>query len=1049
MNAIIDWFARNTVAANLLMLVIVIAGALSLPQTRKETIPTVSLDMITINVFYPGASAEEVERGVCVRLEEAVHDLEGIKKMTSSATEGVCMVLLEMTINYDISRLLDDVKSRVDNLTTLPKEAETPSIREIAIKNRALSVAVSGATDEASLKRLGQRIRDQLADLPSVTQVELSGVRDYEISIEVSEAALQQYGLSLDEIANAIRQRSLSLPAGSLKTTSGERLLRIKGQLYNGEQFGQLVIRSHADGSRLLLGDVAEVRDGFEEDAKRSFFNGQNSVLLQVYRVGNQSILQISKEVHDFVEQTTLPEGMTLTIWRDSSEYFKGRMNLLLRNAVTGLTLVFFILVLFLRFRLAFWVSLGIPISFMGAFMFLPGLDASINMISMFAFILVLGIVVDDAIVVGEHIHIRQKELGDNLQGAIQGAQEVAKPVIFAVLTSVVAFMPMLTLPGANGKLWGIIPTIVILTLLFSLLESLIILPAHLGKMKMQQPPPKQGGGIGAMLARLQRRFSQGLEGLIRRFYQPLLEAALKWRYLTVAIFISGLMLIGSVVAGGYLKLVFFPAIEGNYAIASLTLPQGSTLEQTETALNRIEKAALTLQTELRDPNGNQTIVHILTSLGEQPMTERSARMDQRGTHLGEVALELSPSENRKLSTEEIGKRWRTLAGKIADASKLNFSASMRHSGKAVDVELSGPDLTILKQLSQQVRLKLTHYPGVEEIEDSFKTGKQEIQLQLRPGAEQLGLTLQDLARQVRQGFYGEEVQRIQRGRDEVRVMLRYPLEQRRSISDLEAMQIRLKDGRELPFVVVASAQLRQGPQEIQRRDRRRIVNVTADVDSETGDSSAILKELKESVLPELLQNHPEVRFSLEGQAREQRETMATLGRGFLLALLAIYALMAIPFRSYAQPLIIMSAIPFGLVGAVVGHLLLGKALSVLSLTGMVAVAGVVVNDNLVLVDHINRARERGEELFAAVRNAGVARFRPIILTSLTTFAGLTPLMLERSVQAQFLIPMAISLAFGVLFATVISLLLVPASYYLIEDFKRLFAAKNLNDSAK
>jgi len=1042
-NAIIDWFARNTVAANLLMLVIVVAGAMSLPQTRKETIPTVSLDMVTINVFYPGASAEEVERSVCVRLEEAVHDLEGIKKLTSSATEGVCMVLVEVALNYGTRRMLDDVKARIDALTTLPKETETPNIREIAIKNRALSVAVSGPTDEASLKRLGQRIRDQLADLPSVTQVELSGVRDYEISIEVSESALQQYNLSLDEIANAIRQRSLDLPAGTLKTSTGERLLRVKGQLYSGEQFGQLVLRSHADGSQLLLRDVAEIRDGFEEEVKHSRFNGQDGVLLQVYRVGNQSILEISQQVHDFVANTPLPEGMQLTVWRDSSEYFKGRMNLLLRNAITGLVLVFLILVLFLRFRLAFWVSLGIPISFMGAFMFLPGLDASINMISMFAFILVLGIVVDDAIIVGEHIHIRQQQLGNNLEGAIKGAQEVAKPVIFAVLTSVVAFMPMLTLPGANGKLWGIIPTVVILTLLFSLLESLLILPAHLGRMKMQQPPPKTGGGIGAMLTRLQRRFSRGLERFIERFYRPLLETALNWRYLTVAIFISGLMLIGSVVAGGYLKLVFFPAIEGNYAIASLTLPQGSAVEQTEKALDRIEAAALKLQQQLRAESGQEVIDHILTTVGEQPMTERSARMDQRGNHLGEVALELAPSENRSLSTEEIGKRWRSLVGEIAGVSKLNFSASMRHAGKAVDVELSGSDLEELKQLSQQVRLKLEQYPGVQEIEDSFKTGKQEIQLQLRPGAEQLGLTLQDLARQVRQGFHGEEVQRIQRGRDEVRVMLRYPLAQRRSLSDLQAMQIRLKNGRELPFVVVASAQLRQGPEEIQRRDRRRIVNITADVDKDKGDSSAILKQLKEEVLPALLKNHPQVRFSLEGQAREQRETMATLGRGFLLALLAIYALMAIPFRSYAQPLIIMSAIPFGLVGAVVGHLLLGQSLSVLSLTGMVAVAGVVVNDNLVLVDYINRARERGVDLFTAVRDAGVARFRPIILTSLTTFAGLTPLMLERSVQAQFLIPMAISLAFGVLFATVISLLLVPASYYLMEDFKRVFSAKS------
>ncbi|HEY9051556.1 MAG TPA: efflux RND transporter permease subunit, partial [Gammaproteobacteria bacterium] len=1030
MNRMIAWFAENRVAANLMMLLIVVAGILSIPNTRKELIPNISLDMVNITVPYPGASPEEVERAICIRVEENIFDVEGIRKLTSRASEDACNVVAEIDNNYETRNVMDDIKSRIDTITSFPKNSEQPVIREISIKSTVASVVVSGNVDELTLKHYAEQVRDDLTSLPSITQVELVNARPYEISIELSEASLQQYDLSFDEVATTVRNASLDLPGGLLKTKSGEVLLRTMGQAYWGNEYEELIVRANSDGSRIALSDIANVVDGFQDAEFRGEFNGQPGILMTVFRVGDQNILHMADDIKNYIaeKQKTLPQVVALSIWEDRSEFFKSRMELLTRNAITGLTLVFIILVMFLRLSLAFWVSLGIPISFMGAFWLLPQFDGSINMISMFGFILVLGIVVDDAIVVGENIHAHHRRGEWGLSGAILGTQEVAKPVIFAVLTSVVAFMPILFLPGAEGRLWMVIPMVVIITLLFSLVECLFVLPAHLSRIHTEA---KQHHALG----RFQQAFSQRVEQFVYQVYRPFLAWALHWRYATVAVFMAAFMIFAAVVAAGWLHLLFFPKVEGDMANASISFAQGTPVEITEAAVDRMENAAIELQHELKQTTGVEQIINRVAVIGVQPMS----RTGNQGGHVAEVTLALAPAEVRTLDSAEIIRLWREKIGTINGVTQLNFQATLRDSGPGINIELTGADMNRLSDAADALKSRLNDYPGLYDIQDSHETGKQEVQLRLKPEAEHLGVNTQMLARQVRQAFYGEEIQRIQRGRDDVRVFVRYPEQQRKSLYFLESMFIRLPGGVEIPINQVADVSYGFGPSEIKRINRKRVIEVSAQVDESRAVPGQVMEDLSGDFLQRIHTLYPGVSWDKAGRQKDQDELIDSMVQGFFLALLGIYILMAIPFRSYVQPLMVMSAIPFGLIGAVLGHLLLGLDISLLSLSGMIAVAGVVVNDNLVLVDYINRNCHAGKPVAKAIRDAGVARFRPIILTSLTTFAGLTPLMLERSVQAQFLIPMAVSLAFGVLFATVVSLVLVPASYYILEDLRKSF----------
>lgn len=1027
MNKLIAWFAENQVAANLTMLLIVVAGMLSLQATRKELIPNISLDKVNVSIAFPGASPQEVEKTVCIRIEESIFDIEGIRKLTSRAAEGVCNVTASIDSGYKTRDIMDEVKSRIDTVSTFPEQAERAQIREISIKSSVASVVVSGNADEHTLKNIAETVRDELTEIKGITQVELINARAYELSIELSESSLHEFDLNFDEVADAVRASSLDLPAGHLKTQGGDVLLRTQAQAYTGEDYEQLTLRANQDGSSIKLTDVAEIVDGFEDIKFKGEFNGEPGLLITVYRVGEQNILQISDSIKNYIENKSpqLPAGVALNIWQDKSSYFKSRMYLLIRNALTGLLLVFCILVLFLRLRLAFWVSLGIPISFMGAFWLLPHVDGSINMISMFGFILVLGIVVDDAIVVGENIHKNHLKGNLGLKGAIEGAQEVSKPVIFAVLTSVVAFMPILFLPGAEGRLWMVIPQVVILTLLFSLAECLFVLPAHLSTIKTHERKDNR-------FSRFQTRFSNWLEKLIEHTYRPVLLKVLHWRYVTLSVFVGVFIIFVAVLSAGWIHLLFFPKVEGDIAIASISFSQGTAVDKTERAVEKIESAALQLKQQLKLRTGEDQIENIISTVGLQAMNYSG----KKGDHVGEVSLSLRASEDSQLERAEILRLWRDAVGNIPAATQLTFQSSLRDSGPEISIDLTGRDENDLFIAAKALKSQLQQYSGVYDIQDSYEAGKKEIRLHLKPQAEYLGINAKLLARQVRQAFYGEEVQRIQRGRDDVRVFIRYPKDQRQSVYFLETMFIHLNNGVDVPLSEVANIEYSSSPSEILRIDRKRIINVSARVDQSLAVPAQINESLNKDFLTNLNTNYAGVTWSKSGSQKDQEEMVSAMIRGFILALIGIYALMAIPFKSYSQPLMVMSAIPFGLIGAVLGHMLLGLDISLLSLSGMIAVAGVVVNDNLVLVDYINRQREAGVELTRAIRDAGAARFRPIVLTSLTTFAGLTPLMLERSVQAQFLIPMAVSLAFGVMFATVVSLLLVPASYYILEDVK-------------
>ncbi|MYD72082.1 MAG: efflux RND transporter permease subunit [Acidobacteria bacterium] len=1054
----IAWFARNPVAANLMMVFIITSGLIATTAVTEEVFPEVDLDRISIQVPYLGAAPEEVEEGVVLRIEEAIQGIDGIKQIVSTASEGSASVIVELELGADSRRVVDEVKNNVDAITTFPLETEEPIIRELLARNQVVDISIAGQMDIFALKGVGEEVRDELSALPSITQVDLVSAPPYEISIEVSEVALRRHGMTFDQVADAVRRSSLDLPGGSVRTDGGEILLRTIGQAYRGNEYEDLVLWTRPDGSRLRLGDVANVIDGFEETDQFARFDRAPTVMVSVFRTGDQSALDIAEDVTRYVEdkQAQLPTGVSMVIWQDQAEVLNDRLVLMLRNGATGFVLVFVVLALFLQFRLAFWVSLGIPISFLGAIALMPGFDVTVNVISLFAFILVLGIVVDDAIIVGENIFRHQENHGDGLRGSIEGAREIAKPVVFAVLTTVAAFMPLMFVPGMMGKIFRVIPLIVVPCLLFSLVESLGILPAHLSHVSKR----RRSGAWHSF----QQVFANGLKSFIRNVYQPLLETALKWRYVTAATGVGTLILTGGMVVGGWTNFQFFPSIEADFMAASVTMPQGTPADVTSQAVEKMEDGAARLRARLLQETGMDYFRHVSTSIGDQPMAARGPGplgpvQSVSASNLGEVTIELAPAETRSYTSEQLGGMWRDATGAIPEAVDLNFSMSLMTPGDDVDVQLAGPDVDRLRAAAEAVKGRLAEYTGVYEISDSFRAGKEEMQLGIRPAAETLGLTLQDLGRQVRQAFYGEEAQRIQRGRDDIRVMVRYPRDERRSLGDLENMRIRTPNGGEVPFSQVAQVEPGRGFASIKRVDRNRAVNVTASVDPAVTSANAVIADLDNRILPELLRDYPGVFYTFEGAQAEQVDAVSGLQRGFVLALLMIFALLAVPLRSYVQPLIIMGAIPFGLVGAIWGHMIMRLDVTMMSMFGLVALTGVVVNDSLVMVDFINRARavhadvgrrvrkaggaqpDRDEfdstGLKLAIREAGSNRFRPILLTSLTTFFGLAPLMLERSMQAAFLVPMAVSLAFGVLFATFITLILVPTAYLILDDLQR------------
>ncbi len=1047
MNGPIAWFVENRVAANLLMLSILGAGVLAVPKIKREIFPEFDPELISITVPYLGAAPEEVEDGICTRVEESIQGLVGVKTITSNAAEGIAVVMVEVIEGADPKELVNDIKNRVDAIPSLPDESETPIVQRVVVKRQVINIAVSGLAPEKTLKRIGEQVRDEVAALPGITQAELVNARPYEVSVEISEDALRRYALTFDGVTQAIRRSSLDLPGGSIRTASGEILLRSEGQAYVGRDFERLVLLTHSDGTRISLGDIATVVDGFSDSDESSRFDGQPSVLVQVFRVGNQSAIEVAEQVHQYLTEanTRVPEGIQLTAWQDDSEVLVSRLDLLMRNGKVGLVLVILSLTLFLRLGLAFWASLGIPISFLGALMLMPSLEVSINLVSLFAFIVVLGIVVDDAIIVGENIH-RHVESGIPLkEAAVRGARGVLVPVVFAVLTTIVAFAPMLFIKGAFGQIFRPIPLVVIPTLIFSLVESLYILPAHLSHLRT-----KPLTRIGRLWNQFQAAIADLLISFRQRFYVPLLDVALQWRYLTIATGVATLALSLGIWFGGWLKFSFLPELEADNVVALLTMPQGTPKEVTAGVLLHLEKSAEEVREQV-ESNGESVFRHILTSIGTQPIQARQGPtagnlVGGSGSHLGEINIQLASSEERNFSSKDVADLWRKKTGPVPDALELTFTSSLIHSGEDINIRLTSPSLETLEVAATNLKAQLVQYGGVSDITDSLREGKKEVKLKVLPAAETLGVTLFDLSRQVRQAFYGEEAQRIQRGPEEVKVMVRYPTKERRSLNSLEQMRVRNPEGDEIPFSMVAVSELGRGPESINRVDRQRAVTITANVDETRNNANEIIADLQMDYLPRLSQEYIGLKYSFEGEQKNQREMLLSLREGFTVAILLIFALLAIPLRSYIQPLIIMSVIPFGFVGAIIGHLIMGIDLTIISLFGIVALAGVVVNDSLVLVNHINRRRKEGCLLQDSVRDAGQSRFRPILLTSVTTFLGLTPLIIEKSIQAQFLIPMAVSLAFGVLFATVIVLLLLPASYLIMEDVlslpDRIFSRK-------
>ena len=1046
MKNIIRWFILNTVAANLLMVFIIIAGIFTLSRLRMEVFPDITIPIINVSVVYPGASPEDIEESICVKVEEQVQGINGLKRITSSSNEGYGSINIEVENGYDIDEVKDEVKSQVDAITSFPDDAEKPTIRSFDGQPEVITIAVHGHVDEASLLNIAEKVRDEVSELPNITQTRL-GKKPREISIEISENTLQKYGISFDYVANKIRTSSMDVPGGAIETYDGEILIRSKGQAYTGEEFGIIPVLSLADGSTVFLRDIAEIVDGFQDVEYDIKFNSEPALLIRVYRTGEQNALDIADAVHGYIKKKNpvMPPGVSLTTMKDESVILRGRIELLTENAYLGLGLVLIVLALFLKPKLAAWVSLGIPISFMGGFWLLPLFDVSINMISLFTFILVLGIVVDDAIVVGENIHIYLKRGLSGVDAALEGAYQVAKPVIFAVLTTMVTFSPMILVEGALGKIWKIIPVVTILVLMFSLIESLTILPAHLAHMKINEA--KKKNRFSQWWSDIQMGIHNWLQGFIKNKYTPVLELALKNRGNTVAIAISIFILTVGLVASGFIRFNFFPPLEADIVIAGVEYPEGTPVSLTKVGLDQIEKSAYKLKDSLEVlyPE-NKIFINMVSTAGDQPIKTQSARgpgnLDATffGSHLAECVIELAPGEERPISTVEISKIWRELTGPIPGVKQVTFDSDLFTTGAPIEIQLSSVNREDLKAVTNSLKDELQTYAGVFDIKDSFSAGKDEIKLNLLPEAQNYGITMASLARQVRQAFYGDEVQRVQRGRDEVKVFLRYPKDERVSLNNLEQMNVRVGNNVEVPLGQVAQGELSSGYSTITRTDRKRSISITADVDLSEANANEILAKFETEHIVPILLDYPSVNYSFEGEQREQRDTLSSLFKNFALALFVVYVLLAVPFKSYLQPLIIMSAIPFGFTGAVIGHIIMGMNLAVLSIIGIVALSGVVVNDSLVMVDFINRyKRDDGKTSLEAALAAGPRRFRPILLTSITTFVGLFPLLIEKSVQAQFLIPMAISLAYGVLFATLITLILVPTSYLIIEDIKDFF----------
>lgn len=1071
MKSLGKWSIQNNVTINLVMIFIILAGILTVVKMRREMFPQFALDMIFVGVDYPGASPEEIEEGICIKIEEQIEGLEGIDRIISTAREGSGEVIVELESGADARKILDEIKTEVDRIDTFPDEAEEPVVLEIIHQDPAISVAIFGETTEKRLRQVAEKIRDDLLDATAavdkesgglqailssilkrlkfkqsetITQIDIVGVRDYEIAVEVSEENLRRYGLSFDDVVSAVRSGSIDLPGGKISTGQGEILIRSKGQLYTGQEFETIPLITLDDGTVVKLGQVARVIDGFEDVDIKTRFRGKPAAIVQVSRTSEQDIIEIARIAKNYVEdqKAKMPADLDIAIWGDISAMVEDRIDLMLRNGLQGITLVFIALALFLNFRLAFWVALGIPISFMGAFMVLETLDQTINMLSLFAFIMTLGILVDDAIIIGENIYTHYRRGKSPSAAVIDGLKEVGGPVVMAVSTTVVAFLPLMFISGIMGKFMAVMPMAVIIILIVSLAEALVILPSHLNDALIRSE--RRRTQVNSLLEKLRGSVERGLETLIQRYYSSAIGYVVRNRYFTFSIGLGVFIISLGIVAGGYVPFVFFPKSESDWIAAEIAYPLGTPFALTGETIEHFENRSFEINavfSEFSEKNG-ALVKNTFSIVGAIP--RRDWKPPEYGSHVGQVWLELASSEIRTdISTNQILNKWRNLIGEIPGVDRLTFATlEGGPAGNPIEIQLKGKDFEQLKQAADELKAEIATYPGTFDISDDFRPGKQEKKIRIREGARSLGITMRSLARQVRQAFHGEEALRIQRERDDVKVMVRYADEERHSLSGIEEMRIRTSDGHEIPIEEVAEIIPGRAYSMVNRVDRKRAITVISDIDEAVANASMIVNDLKTGFLPVFGQRYPGLTYDFEGQEKRTRESMDSIKSGYVLAMMGIFLLLASQFRSYIQPVIVMTAIPFGLIGAIFGHLVMGMEFTIVSVFGIVALSGIVVNDSLILIDFINRAVRSGIEIDRAVIESGKARFRPVLLTSITTIAGLFPLLLERSFQAQFLIPMAVSICFGLLVATLLTLLYVPALYLIVRDVRNLIVLR-------
>jgi multidrug efflux pump subunit AcrB len=1016
----IAWMVGNRVAPNLLMAIALIAGPFLATKIRQEVFPPFELDMVRVSVAYPGAGPEEVEQGIVLSIEESLRGLDGVKQVSASSSEGRAVVEAELYGPDDRETVYQEIKQEVDRIRTLPEDAEEPDVTLVTGRREVLQIEIYGDVSEWTLRTVAEQVRDRLLQEPEITQVELRGARRVEVQVEVPLANLRAYGLTLNDVARRISVTSREIPGGSIETRGGEILLRVAERKDWAREFEDIPIISTPAGTTLRLGDIGTVRDGFEDTDRVATYNGVPSIGLAVHRVGEQTPVGVATAAREAMHriEADLPPGVSYTVNNDRSIIYQQRLRLLLKNAFLGLVLVLLFLGAFLEFRLAFWVTLGIPISFLGTFLFLPAMDVSINMVSMFAFIVSLGVVVDDAIIAGENIYEYRSRGMPPAEAAVRGAQDVALPISFSIATNIVAFIPLAMIPGVIGKIWIVIPMVVIVVFIISWVESLFILPSHLAHVR-----PRRSGPISSKIHARQEQFASAFKRFVEHVYRPALTSCMRNRYVTAATAAAILIALVGYTASGRLGIIFMPRVETDVAVARAVLPVGSPLE----SMIGIRDALTAAGSKVIEENGGDELARgVFVLINENKVN---------------VTIYLNDPDIRPLSTTEVVKAWRDEVGPLSGLETLNFVSDYGGpgSGASLAVELSHRDVAILERASADLAERLAEFANVRDVDDGFAQGKQQFDFTLKPEGHALGLTVNELARQVRNSFYGAEALRQQRGRDEVRLLVRLPDAERTSEFDLEQLMIRTPSGRDVPLPYVADFERRRADTVIERRDGRRTIEVTANV-VPIADTGRVQAALDTAVLPALAKDYPGLAYGYEGRQADRRESADSLLTGFLLALLVIYALLVIPFGSYLQPLVVMVAIPFGMAGAVIGHMIMGFELSVVSFMGMIALSGIVVNDALVLIDYANRRCREGIPAFEAMRVAGVRRFRPILLTTLTTFGGLAPMIFETSMQARFLVPMAISIGTGVIFATMVTLVLVPSLYLIVEDVAGLFS---------